>query len=57
MEYSEYNDPDWEYANTIHCWLNYASSDLQVFWSSFDASQKRVIAECLQSIADREEWE
>lgn len=56
MIIDEYLHPDWGNKEKVHNWRNYASNELQGAWEGFSTDQRKVIAECLQDIADREEW-
>jgi len=52
-----YDKPDWDNAERIHDWRNYADEELRQIWSTFTLEQKRIIAELLEKQADREEWD
>lgn len=53
----DFEYPQWEVKDKVHCWRNYASESLRALWPTFSSLQKSIIAENLQSIADDEDWE
>lgn len=53
----DYISPDWQGATPIHDWRNYASDELKSTWDSYSDEQRKIIAECLQGIADGEDWD
>ena len=50
-------DPDFEDRSRVHDWKNYTTDRLEHYWDLFSPAQKSIIAECLQDMADKEEWE
>lgn len=57
MKRDEYISPDWGRKTPIHDWKNYASKTLIASWDNFTDEQKKVIAETLEEIAEREDWD
>lgn len=53
----DWNSPYWENATRVHDWRNYASEQLKEHWDNLTDTSKKVFAECLQNIADHEEWD
>ena len=56
-DFPDYHNPDWEAAGLVHDWRNYASDELRGKWGALSWHMRRVVAECLQEIADREDWD
>ena len=54
---SDWMNPNWEKTSKVHDWKNYASGSVKKHWDSFYNFHKEIIAECLQGIADQEEWD
>lgn len=54
---SDWMNPDWERASKVHDWKNYASSEMKEAWDSFHSYYQKLISQCLQEIADKEEWD
>jgi len=52
-----WRDPEWEKANRVHDWRNYATEEIKRLWPSFTEEQQQAIFEMLDEFASREEWE
>lgn len=53
----DYISPRWWEERKVHCWRNYISEEVKGMWGDFSYSQRKAIAENMQEIVDREEWE
>jgi len=55
---TDWESPQWclnsSYPNH---WHNYTSVELRASWDSFDSEQKKIIASCLNEIAENEDWD
>lgn len=49
--------PDFDSADKVHDWKNYASDALKEHWIDMPSGYRILIAACLQNIADQEHWE
>lgn len=54
---SDWESPDWDKHERVHCWRNHISKRLQSLWDSFTSEQKVAIAEQAADAANREEWD
>ncbi|ECD9611583.1 recombinase RecA [Salmonella enterica subsp. salamae] len=57
MAVNDFLSPQWDRADKVHDWKNYATQELMLVWDSFSLEQKIIIAELLDEIASGEEWE
>ena len=57
MSPSDYLDPVWDEFDRVHNWRNYASDELKAIWLGLLPDVRRIVAECLQTVADNEEWD
>lgn len=53
----DWESPDFDNTDKVHDWKNYASDRMKTYWDVFTASQKMMVAECLQDVADSEHWD
>lgn len=54
---NDWNEPDFQNTSKCHDWKNYVTVNVAGSWDTLKNFQKKAIAQCLQSIVDREEWE
>lgn len=57
MAVYDWDEPDFDMTEKCHDWKTYASDSLKKIWSTLGPIDKIIIAECLQDIADAEEWD
>ena len=57
FQVTDFENPDFDNPSKIHDWKNYASDRLIELWDDIEIGHRIVIAECLQDIADNEEWD
>jgi len=57
MRPEDYLEPDWSNIQKCHDWKTYATQDLRDHWLHMSEGSRMVVSECLQNIADAEEWE
>lgn len=51
-------NPQWRRERrSPHDWHNYVSQDVREIWSTFNAEQKKALAECFDDIASNEVWD
>ena len=57
MTPDDYLDPKWRDVDRVHNWRNYVTAELREKWPQFSEETRRIVAECLQDIANREDWD
>ena len=53
----DWKNPQWKVEDNIHNWRNYATENIQDLWRSFSDIQKKSISQCLQIMADKEDYD
>lgn len=53
----DWRNPEWHIKDKVHNWRNYVSEEIENMWQTFSDEQKKALAECFDSAADREEWD
>jgi hypothetical protein len=57
VEIEEYFDPQWDQAGRVHDWRNHVGEQTKAIWHTFNAIQKKAIAEDADERASREHWD
>lgn len=54
---SDWENPQWDAADRVHDWKNYAGEWLRETWHSLSDEQKKAVAASLDDAASAEEWD
>lgn len=53
----ELSDPEWEKAGRVHDWRNHVPEAIRAVWEAFTPTQRLLLRDWAEELAQGEEWE